>query len=110
MATSPEDPLGDPVTVIKEVQLSEQLTDLGAGQSDGSVAQNVGHTFDDLGVPDWVELPHVSSSPAPGAGCLRHGLLSGHCLRAATPHSAFALCCELGGGDRSRRRWDVIVT
>jgi hypothetical protein len=24
--------------------------------------------------------------------------------------SAFALCCELGGGDRSRRRWDVIVT
>ena len=85
MATSPEDPLGDPVTVIKEVQLSEQLTDLGAGQSDGSVAQNVGHTFDDLGVPDWVELPHVSSSPAPGAGCLRHGLLSGHCLRAATP-------------------------
>jgi len=25
-------------------------------------------------------------------------------------NSAFALCCELGGGDRSRRRWDVIVT
>ena len=24
--------------------------------------------------------------------------------------SAFTLCCELGGGDRSRRRWDVIVT
>ena len=27
-----------------------------------------------------------------------------------TSNSAFALCCELGGGDRSRRRWDVIVT
>ena len=27
-----------------------------------------------------------------------------------TSPSAFALCCELGGGDRSRGGWDVIVT
>ena len=28
----------------------------------------------------------------------------------ALTYSTFALCCELGGGDRSRGGWDVIVT